>query len=233
MPATKTAASKALRAKGDRSRQTILEVAVHLASVEGLDGLTIGRLATETGMSKSGLFAHFGSKEDLQLATVDAARSIFIEKVIRPAFEAKKGLPRLRRLCEIWFDYAQNHVFRGGCFFAAASAEFDSRPGRVRDRIAEIMKEWLEVLRWAIVDAQEAGQINLKVDAIQLAFEINALEIGANWALQLFSDKQAFTRARAAVLDRLRTCATGRVSARAPSKVKRRGQVRSTRQPGR
>jgi AcrR family transcriptional regulator len=223
----KTAASKARRAKGDRSRQTILEVAVHLASVEGLDGLTIGRLASETGMSKSGLFAHFGSKEDLQLATVAAARSIFIEQVIRPAFEAKKGLPRLRRLCEIWFDYAQNHVFRGGCFFAAASAEFDSRPGRVRDRIAEIMKEWLEVLRWAIVDAQEAGQINHKVDAIQLAFEINALEIGANWALQLFGDKQAFPRARTAVLERLRSHATGRISAPASLVVKRRSKARS------
>jgi AcrR family transcriptional regulator len=218
----KTAASKARRAKGDRSRLAILEVAVHLASVEGLDGLTIGRLASETSMSKSGLFAHFGSKEDLQLATVDAARSIFIEKVIRPAFEAKKGLPRLRRLCEIWFDYAQNHVFQGGCFFAAASAEFDSRPGRVRDRIAVIMKEWLEVLRWAIVDAQEAGQIDLKVEAIQLAFEINALEIGANWAFQLFRDKQAFTRARTAVLERLRSHATGRISTRQSPVVKRR-----------
>jgi AcrR family transcriptional regulator len=228
----KTAASKARRAKGDRSRQAILEVAVHLASVEGLDGLTIGRLASETAMSKSGLFAHFGSKEDLQLATVDAARSIFIEQVIRPAFEAKKGLPRLRRLCEIWFDYAENHVFRGGCFFAAASAEFDSRPGRVRDRIAEIMKEWLEVLRWAIVDAQEAGQFDLKMDAIQLAFEINALEIGANWALQLFGDKQAFTRARTAVLERLRSHATSRISPR-PLVVKRRGKARTAQQTGR
>jgi AcrR family transcriptional regulator len=229
----KTAANKARRAQGDRSRQAILEVAVHLASVEGLDGLTIGRLASETGMSKSGLFAHFGSKEDLQLATVDAARSIIIERVIRPAFEAKKGLPRLRRLCEIWFDYAENHVFRGGCFFAAAAAEFDSRPGRVRDRIAEIMKEWLEVLRWAIVDAQEAGQFDLKMDAIQLAFEINALEIGANWALQLFGDKQAFTRARTAVLERLRSHARGgRISAPASAAVKRRGKARSAQTTG-
>ena len=201
----KSAASKARKAIGDRSRQAILEVAVHLASVEGLEGLTIGRLATETGMSKCGLFSHFGSKEDLQLATVEAARSIFIDKVIGPAFEAKKGLPRLRRLCEIWFDYAQNHVFRGGCFFAAASAEFDSRPGRVRDRIAEVMKEWLNVLRQGIVEAQEAGQLAAGVDPVQLAFEINAMEIGANWALQLFGDKQAFPRAREAVLDRLRS----------------------------
>ena len=229
----KTATSKARQAKGDRSRLAILEEAVHLASVEGLDGLTIGRLASETGMSKSGLFAHFGSKEDLQLATVDAARSIFIEKVIRPAFEAKKGLPRLRRLCEIWFDYAENHVFRGGCFFAAASAEFDSRPGRVRDRIAVIMKEWLEVLRWAIVDAQEAGQIDLKVEAIQLAFEINALEIGANWAFQLFRDKQAFTRARTAVLERLRSHSTRSIARPSSLAVKRRTKARSAQPTGR
>jgi AcrR family transcriptional regulator len=203
--AMKSAATKARVAQGDRSRKAILEVAVHLASAEGLEGLTIGRLAAETGMSKSGLFAHFGSKEDLQLATVDAARAIFIERVVQPAFEARKGLMRLRRLCEIWFDYAQSQVFRGGCFFAAASAEFDSRPGQVRDRIAEIMKEWLEVLRRAIVEAQDSGHFDKKVDPAQLAFEINALEIGANWALQLFGDKQAFARARDAVLERLRT----------------------------
>lgn len=200
----KSAATKARVAQGDRSRRAILEVAVHLASAEGLEGLTIGRLATETGMSKSGLFAHFGSKEDLQLATIDAARAIFIERVVQPAFEARKGLIRLRRLCEIWFDYAQSQVFRGGCFFAAASAEFDSRPGQVRDRIAEIMKEWLELLRRSIVEAQEAGHFDKKVDPVQLAFEINALEIGANWALQLFGDKQAFARARDAVIERLR-----------------------------
>ena len=223
----KSAASKARKAIGDRSRQAILEVAVHVASVEGLEGLTIGRLATETGMSKSGLFAHFGSKEDLQLATVDAARSIFIDKVIGPAFEAKKGLPRLRRLCEIWFDYAQNHTFRGGCFFAAASAEFDSRPGRVRDRIAEIMKEWLSVLRQGIVEAQEAGQLAADVDPIQLAFEINAMEIGANWALQLFGDKHAFPRAREAVLDRLRSHAAAGISI-SPSRKKRMPEKLST-----
>lgn len=201
----KTAATKARVAQGDRSRRAILEVAVNVASVEGLEGLTIGRLAAETGMSKSGLFAHFGSKEDLQLATINAARAIFIERVIRPAFEGKTSLLRLRKLCEIWFDYVQSQVFRGGCFFAAASAEFDSRPGRVRDRIAEIMKEWLAVLNRAIVEAQEAGQFDRKVDPNQLAFEINALEIGANWALQLFDDKLAFARARQAVQQRLRS----------------------------
>jgi AcrR family transcriptional regulator len=225
----KTAAAKARQAQGDRSRQAILEVAVHLASVEGLEGLTIGRLASETGMSKSGLFAHFGSKEDLQIATVDAARSIFIEKVIRPAFTAKRGLPRLRRLCEIWFDYAESHVFKGGCFFAAASAEFDSRPGRVRDRIAEIMKEWLEALRWGVIEAQEAGQFDKKVDPKQLAFEINAMEIGANWALQLFGDKNAFRRAREAVLERLRRHSIPGSSGTTSSNGKKRRRAVNTR----
>jgi AcrR family transcriptional regulator len=201
----KTAASKARRAQGDRSRKAILEVAVHVASAEGLEGLTIGRLASETGMSKSGLFAHFGSKQDLQLATIDAARNIFIEKVITPAFTANKGLPRLQKLCEIWFDYVESHVFRGGCFFAATSAEFDSRPGPVRDRIAAIMKEWLEVLTRSVLEAQEAGNFDKEIDARQLAFEINAMEIGANWALQLFDDRKAFSRAREAVMQRLRS----------------------------
>src|SRR5918911_599111 len=197
-------AARARRAHGERTRQGILEAAVHIASAEGLEGLTIGRLASETGMSKSGLFAHFGSKEELQLATVEAAREIFIREVIRPAFEAGRGLARLWKLCDIWLMYVRGGVFRGGCFFAAAAAEFDSRPGPVRDRIAEIMKEWLSTLRRAVVEAQEAGQMDHEVDPTQLAFEFNALELGANWAFQLYEDKQSFARARAAILERLR-----------------------------
>ena len=225
----KSAVVKSRLAQGDRSRRAILEEAVHLASAEGLEGLTIGRLASETGMSKSGLFAHFGSKEDLQLATIEAARNIFIEAVIRPAFEANKGVARLRRLCEIWFEYANSQVFRGGCFFAAASAEFDSRQGRVRDRIAEIMKEWLATLSQAIVDAQEAGQFDSKVDPMQFAFEINALEMGANWAFQLFGDKQAFVRAREAIFERLRRNLMSRGSLRAAPAKKKRGAASARR----
>ena len=198
------------RARGEKTRQAILEAAVHLASAEGLEGLTIGRLAAELSMSKSGLFAHFGSKEELQLATVEAARSVFIREVIRPAFEADAGLPRLWKLCDTWLVYVQGGVFRGGCFFAAASAEFDSRPGPVRDRIAAIMKEWLKALGRAVLEAQEAGHLSASVEAAQLAFEFNALELGANWAFQLHGDKQAFTRARAAILERLRLYAKPR-----------------------
>lgn len=200
--------ARARRARGDRTRQAILEVAVHVASAEGLEGLTIGRLASELSMSKSGLFAHFGSKEELQLATVEAARDIFIREVIRPSFEAAKGLPRLWKLCDVWLAYVKSEVFRGGCFFAAAAAEFDGRPGPVRDRVAGIMKEWLDLLRGSIKEAREAGQLRADTDPAQLAFELNALEMGANWAFQLYGDRQAFSRARAATLERLRRYST-------------------------
>jgi len=200
--------AKGRKAQGERTRKAILETAVHIASAEGLEGLTIGRLAQELSMSKSGLFAHFGSKEELQVATVEAAREIFIREVIKPAFESTQGLQRLWKLCDIWLSYVQSGVFRGGCFFAAAAAEFDSRPGPVRDRIAEIMKEWLATLRNGIIDAQEAGQLNKDVDATQLAFEFNSLELGANWAFQLYDDPRAFKRAREAIRERLTRHAT-------------------------
>jgi AcrR family transcriptional regulator len=194
--------------KGEQTRETILLHALRLATQVGFEGLTIGRLADELKLSKSGLFAHFGSKEDLQVATVEAARAIFIREVIKPAFELTEGLQRLWKLCDIWLSYVQSGVFRGGCFFAAAAAEFDSRPGPVRDRIAEIMKEWLAALRNAIVEAQEAGHLDKDIDATQLAFEFNSLELGANWAFQLYGDARAFKRAREAIRERLSRHAT-------------------------
>jgi AcrR family transcriptional regulator len=219
-------AARARKAHGERTRQNILEAAVDIASAEGLEGLTIGRLATQIGMSKSGLFAHFGSKEDLQLATVEAARAIFIREVVGPAFKAEEGLERLWRLCDIWLEYVRGGVFRGGCFFAAASSEFDSRPGPVRDRIAEIMKEWLTTLRRTVTEAQASGQLDRAVDAAQLAFELNALELGANWAFQLYGDGQAFSRAREAMLERLRSHATNAGARALPAqKGKRRRAI--------
>lgn len=215
-------AVKARKARGERTRRGILEAAVDIASAEGLEGLTIGRLASEMGMSKSGLFAHFGSKEDLQLATVEEARNVFIREVILPVFETEVGLARLWKLCDIWLGFVRGEVFRGGCFFAAAAAEFDSRPGPVRDRIAAIMKEWLATLRRAVVEAQDAGQLDPQVDPTQLAFEFNALELGANWAFQLHGDRQAFGRAREAILERLRRHSTKNGSSSLPpSKAKR------------
>ena len=190
------------RPRGLKTRRAILRKAVNLASLEGLEGLTIGRLASTLRISKSGLFAHFGSKEDLQCAVVDEARDIFVEEVVRPAFKFLR-LERLRALCENWLRYSRERVFPGGCFFSAASLEFDDRPGRVRDRIVELMRKWLGNLEQAARDAQSAGEIREDVDVRQLAFEIQALAMGGNWSSRLFRDQTAFSSAKAAILRRI------------------------------
>ena len=190
------------RPRGLKTRRAILRKAVNIASLEGLEGLTIGKLAATLRISKSGLFAHFGSKEDLQCAVVDEARDIFVEKVIRPAAQLR-GLPRLRALCENWLAYGEQKTFPGGCFFSAASLEFDDRPGPVRDRILGLMKKWLENLEHAAGDAQDAGEIRKEVNVHQLAFEIQALAMGGNWSSRLFRDQSAFRSAKAAILRRI------------------------------
>lgn len=194
--------------KGERTRESILRAAVHLASVEGLEGLTIGRLADELQMSKSGLFAHFGSKEDLQLATIDMARTMFAEHVILPARAEPEGMPRLWALCENWLNHVERRVFRGGCFFTAASFEFDSRPGPVRDQIVEAMRSWLSKLSRAVESAQKAGHIRNSVDPSQFAFEIYSLAIGAHWGFQLLGDTNALRVVRSTIMDRIRILAT-------------------------
>ena len=194
--------------KGDRTRQNILDRAVDLASVEGLEGLTIGRLADDLGMSKSGLFAHFGSKEDLQLATIAAAGERFIDEVLRPALKAERGYPRLLAICRSWISYVRRNVFPGGCFFAAASFEFDGRPGPVRDRIVKTMDEWIAALEKAIRMARDEGHIDTDVDPKQLAFEINSLFFGANFAYQLRGDRKALERATRAIAYRLEALRT-------------------------
>src|SRR5216684_8049365 len=204
--------SRMQRPRGLRTRRAILRKAVSIASVEGLEGLTIGRLASALRISKSGLFAHFGSKEDLQCAVVDEARDIFVEKVVRPAYEFH-GLKRLRALCENWLSYGEEKVFPGGCFFSAASLEFDDRPGRVRDQNVELMKKWLGNLEHAARDAQLAGEIKKEVDVRQLAFEIQALAMGANWSSRLFRDQNAFRLIRGAIVQRIDQ-ATGSVKSR-------------------
>ena len=196
------------QARGLRTREAILASAVDVASVHGLGGLTVGSLATQLRMSKSGLFAHFGSKEELQLATIEVARQIFIDKVTRPAIAAPKGMPRLWSLLDKWLVLVEKRVFSGGCFFSAASFEFDSRCGVVRDRIAAIMREWIDVLVRAVQQAQKAGHIRSQVNPSRLAFEIHGVAMGAHWAHQLLDDKHAYSRARATVLDKLRSVAT-------------------------
>jgi len=192
------------RARGRRTRESILDAAVDLASVEGLDGLTIGRLATALGMSKSGLFAHFGSKEELQLATIDAAREIFVREVFEPARAAERGLPRLAALLEHWLAYMRREVFHGGCFFDAVRNEYDSRqPGPVRDAIRTDFATWSESLANRVRSAQAHGHLDPDADPEQLAFELDALGGAANVRFQLDRDVAAFERARRAIHARL------------------------------
>jgi AcrR family transcriptional regulator len=190
------------RARGDRTRRAILDEAVQIASVEGLEGLSIGRLAEALGVSKSGLFAHFGSKLDLQVETVRAAREVFMDEVLGTA-SAGGGVQEIYSLTDAWLDYMEREVFRGGCFLLAASVEFDGRSGPVRDEVAGLTSEWLMALEAAVADAQDAGHISLDVDAQQLAFELHSLCMGANWAFQLYRDGDAFERARSAIRRRL------------------------------
>jgi AcrR family transcriptional regulator len=201
-PAAVTTKQASRRPRGLKTRRAILRKAVNIASLEGLEGLTIGKLASSLRISKSGLFAHFGSKEDLQCAVVDEARDIFVEKVILPAAHLR-GLRRLRALCENLLAYGEEKTFPGGCFFSAASLEFDDRPGPVRDRIVGLMKKWLGNLERAARDAQDAGEIRKDVDARQLAFEIHALDMGGNWSSRLFRDESAFRSAKVAILRRI------------------------------
>jgi len=191
------------RADAAKTRSDILRVAVDIASAEGLEGISIGRLASEMSMSKTGIFAHFGSKEQLQLATLDTAKQIFVEQVVQSALQKPRGVPRLMTMLENWLGYVERIVFRGGCFFAAASAEFDSRPGVVRDQIAELTRSWLAALQEEIAVAVLSKELTRSIEPAQLAFELHAYVQEANWAFKLFNDESAFARARRAIHSRL------------------------------
>lgn len=201
--ATHTAGGRRLRADGQRSRRRILETAARLATVEGLDGLSIGGLAAATGMSKGGVYAHFGSKEDLQLATIDTAREIFADVVVLPAASAPQGLDRLREVCTRFLDHVDEQVFPGGCFFASVAAEMSARPGPVRDRIAEEQQDWVALLERYATEARQHGQLPEDSDPTQLAFELNAFVVAANTAHVLHGDRSALQRASRAIEDRL------------------------------
>lgn len=194
--------------RGDQTRRAILGRAVDIASVEGLEGLSIGRLATELSISKSGVFAHFGSKEELQLATVHTAAKIFITHVVQPALEVAPGVRRVWRLVDAKLRYLRDSVFPGGCFFFAVSAEIDARPGRVRDAVADAERDWARFWEQTIVDARQLGEIGADVDAAQLAFELDAYIRAANANALLLDDLSFYDRALAAARRRLRECLT-------------------------
>lgn len=210
-----TPAADGRKVRGDRTRRAILTAAVNVASVEGLEGLSIGRLATELEMSKSGLFAHFGSKEELQISTVRAAAAIFTQRVIIPAQEQfEPGITRLQAMLDNWLDYMERGTFAGGCFFAAATIEMDGRPGPVRDTVAEQMVRWGGALADYAREAIARGELRADTDPEQLAFELDALGTAVNSGWQLHENDKVFERGHRAIRRRLEADATeqGRVA---------------------
>lgn len=196
-------AARKLRSDGERSRDAILREAARLATVDGLGGLSISRLADAVGMSKSGLFAHFGSKEELQLATVERATTLFDEQVIEPASDAASGLERLRGLVGGYLRYVEVDNFPGGCFFSSVLAEVDMQPGPVRDRLVLFLDDWLARLEAAVRDAQAEGSIDSEEDPGQLAFEVEALLLFANAQYVVVRTQVPIERARRAIERRL------------------------------
>src|SRR3954468_7255921 len=191
------------RSDGERSRAAILHEAARLATVEGLDGLSLARLAAAVGMSKSGLFAHFGSKEELQLATSDAASTIFDRLVIEPAGEQAAGVPRLRAYVERFLEHVEEGVFPGGCFFVSAMGELGTHPGPARDGAMAFSQRWLTLLAQQVAAAQTAGDLDPTADPSQIAFELNAYMVLGNMQFVASADPAALARVRHAADTRL------------------------------
>jgi AcrR family transcriptional regulator len=200
--------SRSRRSDGERSRTAILQAAARLATIEGIDGLSIAGVADAVGMSKSGLFAHFGSKEELQLATIEAARETFAELVTGPAAEEATGLARLRRLCEQFLRYVEDRVYPGGCFFASVASDVGARRGPVRDVAAAVLDEWLGLLAQAARDAQAEGTLDPDEDPAQLAFELDGLMLVANLQFVLHGRPETMRRARQAIERRIASVQT-------------------------
>jgi AcrR family transcriptional regulator len=196
-------ATRRRRADGEQTRAAILDAATKLATLQGLDGLSIGNLADHIGMSKSGLYAHFGSKEELQLAAIETAEQIFTETVILPAREAETPYLRLAALCDNFFRYLEEPVFPGGCFFASAAAELDTHPGPVKQRLAQSLGGWLKLLERRVREAQESGEISPDEDPELLAFELEAFMKMGNSESLLHGNDTGLRLARRAVEDRL------------------------------
>lgn len=173
--------------RGARTRKVVLQRAVDIASLDGLEGISFGRLATDTGLSKAGIQTLFKTKEALQLAVIDYAREMFVDNVIRPARSAPRGVPRLRALLDEWVAYASTPLFEGGCFRAANLAEFDSRTGPVHDALFRDQQEWLEVIAGELRHAIDIGEI-ADLDVELAVFQIDALLCAANTALRLGDD---------------------------------------------
>lgn len=186
-----------------RTRDAIIARSIEIASVEGLEAITIGRLASDLEMSKAGVLGGFGTKEELQRAALAAAIDVFRREVWEPSAEAEPGLARLEAICEHWLSYLERRVFPGGCFLTAASCEFDDRPGPVHDAIANALALWLKTLEQEAQRAVDEGELPQGSDAALIAFQLNAVAMGANQALQLLGDRRALVLAHEAMRETL------------------------------
>ncbi len=191
------------RADGERTRAAIVREAVSLATVEGLEGLSIGNLAGALDMSKSGVYAHFGSKQELQLATVEEAGRIFLDDVVAPALAAAPGVGQLVALCDAFFDHLVRRTFPGGCFFAGAALEMGTRPGPVKEEIANFQREFTALIRQFVVTAVERHELPADEDPDALTFELNGIILAANANYVLRQDPAAIDLARMIVRRRL------------------------------
>jgi AcrR family transcriptional regulator len=191
------------RADGERTRSAILRAAASLATVDGLEGLSIGNLAAAIGMSKSGLYAHFGSKQELQLATVQEAGKIFAGEVVQPALAAPPGLAQLAAVCEAFFEHLRRRTFPGGCFFAGAALEMGTRPGPVKEAVAGFQAGFVDLLRGFAVTAIEQNQLPPGEDPDQLAFELNGICLAADANFVLHDNPAVLDLARQVTRRRL------------------------------
>ncbi|MFI5169978.1 MAG: TetR/AcrR family transcriptional regulator, partial [Vicinamibacterales bacterium] len=184
--------------KGSETRQLILERAAQTASRSGLDGLTIGQLAGELGLSKSGLFAHFHSKEALQVQTLRHAAELFVDRVVRPALKAPRGEPRLRALFERWLAWAEADVLKGGCLFVAAATELDDLDGPARDELVRQQRDWLELIANVARTGVGESHFQAGLDTEQLAHDLHGVMLAYHHARRLLRDPRAPQRARSA-----------------------------------
>jgi len=213
--------------KGELTRQAILERATALASRVGLEGLTIGRLSEDLGLSKSGLFAHFGRKDALEVEVLRFAAGLFVQDVVRPALAAPRGEARVRALLDRWLAWGRSQAVPGGCIFVAAASELDDRPGPARDELVRLQREWLETIATCFRTGSTEGQFRRDADPEQFAYDLYAVMLGWHHATRLLRDPSAESRARAAV-DGLIAAARRARSSSSPSSARRspRGRPR-------
>jgi len=198
-----TSIQRRSRSDGERTRAAILQSAMRLSTVDGLEGLTIGNLAKSLGMSKGGLYAHFGSKEELQLATVEAAGVVFRAEVIDPALRAEPGVPQLLAFCDAYFDHLERRTFPGGCFFAGAALEMGTHRGLVQEKVAQFHSGFVHLIREFVRAGVTLGQLPKDEDPAGLALELNGTLLAADTSFVMYDDPSVLDLGRAVVRRRL------------------------------